>query len=213
MGNEPSGNRANNNNIMGFKTVSNTNIMGFKTVSNTGVTVKADYGTKAFNQYKDPICWSHAVASTVRAAEIENGKHPESHMKIVRRLVKKHGNCSQYTPDILSGECSNRGLKCCEVTERTAILLVQQKSVICARMCIESDLWGTFCHFFRNGKHIFTKQKSNDESKARHAVCITGVNKNGGYWYIKNSFGDKWADDGYCRVAFDAVEFRYYQVY
>ena len=34
-----------------------------------------------------------------------------------------------------------------------------------------------------------------------HAVNIVGVNVTGGYWIIRNSWGDWWGDNGYMKIA------------
>ena len=41
-----------------------------------------------------------------------------------------------------------------------------------------------------------------NDSGANHAVVITGYNDAGGYWIIKNSWGDTWNGDGYFKVGY-----------
>jgi hypothetical protein len=47
-------------------------------------------------------------------------------------------------------------------------------------------------------------------SDPNHAMCIVGwVNDSsitgGGYWIVRNSWGDDWGEDGYCRIAYDTA--------
>ncbi|MBN1285424.1 MAG: DUF11 domain-containing protein [Anaerolineae bacterium] len=44
--------------------------------------------------------------------------------------------------------------------------------------------------------------RCDDDSKKGHAVIIVGYDDEGGYWIVRNSWGEGWGDDGYFRVGY-----------
>ncbi|KAG5676133.1 hypothetical protein PVAND_005984 [Polypedilum vanderplanki] len=57
--------------------------------------------------------------------------------------------------------------------------------------------------FFRYSSGIYYEQECNESDAYSHAVVIIGYGSSNGkdYWTIKNSYGEKWGEKGYMRIA------------
>eukprot|EP01083_Nonionella_stella_P197574 726281_1 len=164
-------------------------------------------------------CYAHAVATVIRATENRIiGRKPESHDELVKNIVNKHGSKGAYTYSVLKEECAKRQLRCKNLSEFSAIQAIKKRRPIIASFTLYDNQWDIFArHFNNNGSSILTKDKMENPgwftTKTGHAICIIGINESQKYWLIKNSWGNNWADGGNCRVAFDAVTFKYYECY
>jgi len=58
-----------------------------------------------------------------------------------------------------------------------------------------------------NGAVTITLNEAKDKVAGGHCYVLNGVNMATQYFRLKNSWGRSWADDGHCRISFDAVAY------
>jgi C1A family cysteine protease len=65
------------------------------------------------------------------------------------------------------------------------------------------DIYSDFRKFFNNPKNkkAIYQPEPGAVVKEAHAVVLVGYNNDKGYWVVKNSWGDKWADGGFFKVS------------
>ena len=55
-------------------------------------------------------------------------------------------------------------------------------------------------NFMMYKEGIFNDMKCADEKIGGHAITLNGYNNNEGWWLVRNSWGDRWGEDGYVRM-------------
>ena len=170
---------------------------------------------------KGGTCYAHAIAHAVR--ETENriiGRYPPSHNDLVKEITNKYGYNGADTYQVLQWQCNKRQLGCKQVTRQQALNAIKKGRVIVGRFYLNEGQWNKMGEFFNN-KSNWVYEKSdigdgyNGADDGGHAVAIIGIgiSKNGkSYFKIKNSWGNKWADNGYFRFSFD-MPLQYFDVY
>jgi hypothetical protein len=58
---------------------------------------------------------------------------------------------------------------------------------------------------FKKGELEIWQGCQSSDKTFQHAVCIIGYNDEQKYFEIVNSWGTKWADNGFCRISYDAM--------
>jgi len=152
----------------------------------------------------------------VRAAETRIvGRRVIPHAELVQQIVEKHGSNGGYPTKVFDEECPPRCLhyKCIDI--QAAKKAIAERRPILAGLVMSVNQMKEFKeHFQRNPKStLFRISAGVEGEKIGHAVVIVGEQE--GVWRIKNSWGDKWADGGYCKVKqsfFSEVQCEYYDV-
>eukprot|EP01084_Bolivina_argentea_P210078 357703_1 len=182
-----------------------------------GTTQAVEAVSKTVHKQVGGTCYANAVATVIRAVESRIvGRKPEPHATLVTNIVNKYGTDGGNVSKVLNDECAKRHLKFDIVDEKDAEKALSQNRVLVGGFWLDDPQWAKFSAYFkklRKGvvtKEIIGKQTEKD-TVCGHAVAIIGVGD--GYWKIKNSWGDKFADSGYFRVAKNAFKWEFYDVY
>ena len=171
-------------------------------------------------------CYAHAVATALRAAESRIvGREPSPHADIVASIVGKHGDAGESVGKVLAEECPKRQLRWRQVSESDARKAAEAGRVLVATFYLTDAGWDAFSkHFGETPRNPFL-DKDGKGRKEGHAVAvrgfIDGYGKNSRtqelgilrYVELKNSWGGSFADGGFFRVALDAIEFTFYDVF
>ena len=143
-------------------------------------------------------CYAHAIATVLRAAEQRIvGRQIEGHHSMVMRLIEKYGTSGAYGVEVLKAECPLMNLHYEESDASGAAEALNLGRALLLEFYLADDDWDEFTCFFRhNPCSILSSLSSPPNSKygEGHAVVIIGHDNH--CWYIKNSWGDDFADGG-----------------
>jgi len=121
-------------------------------------------------------------------------------------MIAKYGEYGASTKRILEEVCPKYRLKCREVDAIGAMEAISAKQPVVARFCLSDAQWDQFYQFYEDHpKGILTRSyldsKHHSTSKrtpSGHAVVLTSYDAKS--LCLMNSWGDKWADNGFFRV-------------
>lgn len=167
------------------------------------------------NQGNSGTCYAFASATVLRAAEGRIiGREVVDHRALVKRIVEdeerirgpNNGGCLS---DILSRECSARGLRFERVDAAGASEALQHGRPVLMGFCLTNVQWAHLIAFFNNAKDGVLTSVPAPESRAREGHAVVIEKQEGDMWLIKNSWGETF-DNGRFRVhkaALTDVEF------
>jgi len=72
---------------------------------------------------------------------------------------------------------------------------IATKGPVVAGMAVYSDFYGYSTGIYR--------KTATATLRGYHCICVVGYNDTGGYWIVKNSWGDSFGMNGYCNIAYD----------
>ena len=103
-------------------------------------------------------------------------------------------------------------MRCSEVSLEEAEEAVRNNRVIIAYFYFSDEGWDCFSDFFtdEDTKYDYLKMKKKHYGDQGHGVVITGQTSK--YWKMRNSWGEKWGDGGYFRLA-KSVKMKFIDVY
>ena len=162
-------------------------------------------------------CYAFSTATAIRSAQMRIfGRAVESHEHLVREITREFGCDGANICQVLKWLCPLKNLHYEKISRQTAEELLQGVSsrVVLAAFSLDEAEWNRFSGFFEAGPAaVLQAEDLRGPAFGKiegHGVVITGESQNA--WFIKNSWGDEFADDGYFRVAKGAIDFRFYDV-
>ena len=177
-----------------------------------------DNGPQGPNQ-ETGTCYAFAAATAIRSAQMRIfGRAVERHESLVRQITDRFGCDGAPINDVLSQFCPQKNLYYEAIGQETAESLLQASGrVVLARFDLTESMWDAFTAFFLfdpsrvlQASDLSSDAGFEDSKVEGHAVVITGQTQDA--WLVKNSWGEGFGDDGYFRVARDALNFKYYDV-
>lgn len=149
-------------------------------------------------------CYGYAISTVIRAAEMRIvGRQPESFDAMVQQMIRKHGSDGGYDAQVLKEECLSRGLRFAKVpSARVSDIVTRERRPLICQFNLCENQWDAFSDFFKN-RPVDTLRSlppADRSKKEGHSVVVVGCTED--VLYIKNSWGDDWADKGY----FSAVQ-------
>lgn len=162
-------------------------------------------------------CYAHATATILRAAEGRIiGRCPENFESLVDRIIAKYGSNGACTTEVLADECPRKGLRHSKVQLHQAEEAMEKGHAILASFWLTEEMWDAFRDFFNKTPAGVLDElpAHNKEVTTGHAVVVAGQTKD--LWFLKNSWGTKWAAEGYFRVKkelFTRIQSAYQHVY
>merc|ERR1719265_1136507 len=104
---------------------------------------------------------------------------------------------------VMDFQCNKYGIQYNKVDQRGAESALNQNRFVLASFWISDKCWTKFSKFFRsNPKGTLTEKLDGDG--VGHTVVITG--HSAGAWYVKNSWGSSFANEGYFKVKKGSLE-------
>jgi len=160
-------------------------------------------------------CYAFTAATTIRSAQMRIfSRTVEDHDKLVTIITEKYGCNGAVLFDVLEDMCTSRRLHCAQVDEASAESLVQSRAVA-ASFALDQGAWQRFSAFFRSAPEGVLRRENLQGmpygSVEGHGVVVVGQSP--GFWMVKNSWGEDFADEGFFRVAKDALQFSFYDVH
>eukprot|EP00438_Fugacium_kawagutii_P026654 Skav225335 [mRNA] locus=scaffold748:311374:313047:- [translate_table: standard] len=141
----------------------------------------------------------------------------ERHDKLVKEITDRFGFDGADVDQVLQWlcPCKNLHYRFIDRHEAEEVLRGVSSRVVLATFWLNDTGWESFSAFFRFHPDSVLQARSLRGSFSRgrrkgHAVVITGQSDEA--WFIKNSWGEGFADDGYFRVAKNAIDFWFYDV-
>ena len=119
-------------------------------------------------------------------------------------LIAEQSNLeAAWTPELCSITNGSVGLRYKPIHDHSTAKAALANGPIIAEM----DLWQDLHSFYRSGiyRHV------DGDYYGRHTVEVVGFNNV--CWVIKNSYGPKWGEDGYARIALNECNLFQYQAY
>lgn len=182
----------------------------------------------AHDQGKSNTCWAYTITTAVRAHQRAMGvseKYVLPHKTLVSILTSSYGFGDKGLDEKVVVHALNEVCEmmddCCpsKVTKikssvRAAHALGNGAGVLVAGFFLDAAQWKKFKLFFAQHPEGVLTEKDVGKPKgdtSGHMVAIVGIR--GGkdsYWKIKNSWGKKFADDGFCRVDCKAIKMEFF---
>eukprot|EP00775_Hariotina_reticulata_P009469 gene9469-9634_t len=122
---------------------------------------------------------------------------------------KKSGSAAEALADFDVHDCSAAAFTCNYKVLSDGIAQVQQYIRAYGAVMTRLLITPSFKRFFqKNPTGVFEKNASadNDKEYILHAVLLVGYNNTGRFWLVKNSWGPKWGDNGFFRIAFGVAD-------
>ena len=196
--------------------------------ADTDTEVSTEVSPQIHNQAAGPLgpdgergtCYAFAVATAIRSAQMRIfGRAVESHAALVKGITREFGYNGANLYRVLDAVCPSRNLRHRPIDRDAAAQLVQGYSrVVIARFALTDAAWRRFTKFFEDHpdeslrqRHIFSNPEERSQGDRGHAVVIVGASHSA--WFIKNSWGDAFAHEGYFHVRKTALPLTFHDVY
>ena len=167
---------------------------------------KANDGFKAKRQHGG-TCYANASAAVMHLAMKHiiqrDGGYPDF-FELRDKLIAEYGTNGAVIKDVLHKICPEYRLHCETVDAKGAMKAISAKRPVVATFYLTGAQWDQFGKFFKNNKKgILTESYLNSTHHSTseaggHAVVLTSYDAES--LHLMNSWGDKWADDGFFRV-------------
>ena len=162
-------------------------------------------------------CYAHAAATVLRAAEGRIiGRCPENFESLVDRIIAKYGSDGACSTEVLANECPRKSLRHKRVQLHQAEEAMEKGHAILASFWLTEEMWNAFRDFFnKTPAGVLDELPAQNKGVTEgHSVVVAGQRKD--LWFLKNSWGTKWAAEGYFRVKkelFTRIQSTYQHVY
>ena len=168
-------------------------------------------------------CYANAAAAALHLAMHRivgrDGGYPKFD-DLKNEMIKVYGKEGAYTKEVLERVCPLYRLHVSEVHLKGALCAIASKRPVVATFQLTGRQWDSFSMFFRqNPSGILTEEELSKHYNVRnpsgpggHAVVLTSYNIKS--LVFMNSWGCKWGDKGFFRVASSKVlNCKFYDVY
>lgn len=167
-------------------------------------------------------CYANASAAIIYMATKRilgrEGGYPDF-IKLREKIINLHGKDGANTLNVLTNICPEYRLNCKVVEKEDAASAVNSKRPVVATFSLNDIEWVRFSKYFQqNSTGILTKadiykiEKMYGGERSGHAVVLTSSNFRS--LRLLNSWGDKWADEGFFKVKnSNVLDFVFIEVY
>eukprot|EP01084_Bolivina_argentea_P011918 22315_1 len=176
-------------------------------------------GSAQIHEQSGGHCYANAVVEAVQSCEGRIiGRRPTDYERLLNNLIAQFGVNGAIVDRVLDYVCHLFKLRYSKVQQIGAENAVRRGRVVVGSFWLCGGGWNKFSEFFKkNPAGILSKNDidiGNTNNKTTgHSVAIIAESKDKLIWKIKNSWGNKFADQGYFRVKKNALDFVYHDVY
>eukprot|EP00586_Coscinodiscus_wailesii_P004664 CAMPEP_0172486114 /NCGR_PEP_ID=MMETSP1066-20121228/14530_1 /TAXON_ID=671091 /ORGANISM="Coscinodiscus wailesii, Strain CCMP2513" /LENGTH=220 /DNA_ID=CAMNT_0013251853 /DNA_START=101 /DNA_END=763 /DNA_ORIENTATION=- len=177
------------------------------------LTTQIAFGSVTAHKQKGGTCYANAASTCVRSTlmRIEGIKVP-SFEELRDQVIQSYGTEGGSAESAINDLCKIYGIHSARINHSEAETAVQNGRYVCGSFWLSHEHWDEFTSFFKQyPKGVLRSKLPHYDGGEGHAVAIVGQTKD--YWKIKNSWGGKWADQGYFRVEKSALELKFIDVY
>jgi putative hemolysin len=173
----------------------------------------SDWMTPIKNQGGCGSCWAFSAVGVTELGYIRDAGIPdESCMSYVdgSGCTCDDGTCDSVCTYNTGGSCSDRACsnRCIDWSSRLVYIVstryvsadpqtIKQALVDTGPLAVSMGIGSPFGGYWDGDIYRCT-----NDSSTNHAVAIVGYNDAGGYWWVRNSWGTGWGDNGYFKLGY-----------
>jgi hypothetical protein len=176
------------------------------------------------NKQQGGTCYANASAAVLHLAmqriHGREGGYPDFH-KLKNEIIKAYGICGADTRKVLEEICPKYRLHSQNVLIKGAMEAIVKKRLVVARFRLTDDEWDVFGNFYntnpigiltQNELDVHKRPTSPPPPTSGHAVVLTSYNSK--CLTFMNSWGHKWADNGFFRVHnAEVLQLEFFDIY